>query len=82
MVVEPMSECVMLGMLSSWAVTVLFSWSGLAFFFVHLLLWFVLDYILLQLVQVRTHTFPTLATFQSTWSHILFCCNTVVLMMV
>jgi ceramide glucosyltransferase len=30
---------------------VVFNWSGLAFFFVHLLQWFLLDYILLQVVQ-------------------------------
>ena len=41
---EPLSECVVLGLLCAWAVTVVFAWSALAFFFVHLLLWFMLDY--------------------------------------
>ena len=51
-IAEPMIECGVLGLLSGWAVTVMFGWSALAFFFVHLLLWFILDYFLLIVVQV------------------------------
>ena len=59
-ILEPVSECMLLGLLNSWAVTVLFPWSGLAFFFVHMLLWFVLDYILLQVVQVSSLKSPAI----------------------
>ena len=49
---EPLSECMLLGLLTSLAVMVLFKWSGVAFFFVHTLLWFILDYTLLKSIQV------------------------------
>lgn len=48
---EPSSECLVMGLWSAWAVSSLFEWSGLAFFFVHTLLWFLLDYILLLVLQ-------------------------------
>ena len=50
--IEPISEWLLLGIIISWVVTVLFGWSPVAFFFVHTLVWFVLDYILLRIVQV------------------------------
>jgi len=49
---EPISEWLILGLIMSWAVTVIFDWSPVAFFFVHTLVWFLLDYILLRIVQV------------------------------
>lgn len=51
-ILEPASECLLMGVGGSWAVSSLFDWSGLAFFFVHALLWFLLDYILLLVLQV------------------------------
>lgn len=51
-ILEPLSESVILGALVSWAVSTLFFWSPLAFFFVHCLVWFLMDYILLLVVQV------------------------------
>ena len=51
-VLEPVSESLILGGLVSWSVNTLFLWSPLAFFFVHCLVWFLLDYVLLLVVQV------------------------------
>lgn len=48
---EPISEWLILGLIMSWAVTVIFGWSPVAFFFVHTLVWFLLDYILLRIIQ-------------------------------
>lgn len=50
-VLEPTFECLLMGLWGAWAVSSLFDWSGLAFFFVHALLWFLLDYILLLVLQ-------------------------------
>jgi ceramide glucosyltransferase len=50
-ILEPISESVILGAIVSWAVSVMFTWSPLAFFFVHILVWFLLDYLLLLVVQ-------------------------------
>lgn len=50
-VLEPVSECFLLGAIVSWAVSVIFHWSPLAFFFVHVLVWFLLDYVQLLVVQ-------------------------------
>ena len=49
---EPISEWLLQGLTSSWCVWFLFSWSPLAFFLVHSLIWFLLDYVLLVTVQV------------------------------
>lgn len=53
-IMEPVSESLILGAIVSWAASTLFGWSPLAFFFVHCLVWFLLDYILLLVVQVLT----------------------------
>ena len=49
---EPMQECFMLGVCTSWTVTYLFGWSSLVFFLVHVLCWFICDYMQLKQVQV------------------------------
>jgi len=49
--IQPLSDCVILGLGSAWAVLHLFSWDPLAFFFIHLLLWYIMDWILLLVVQ-------------------------------
>jgi len=51
-ILEPVSESLILGAIVSWAVNMLFCWSPLAFLFVHCLVWFLLDYVLLLVVQV------------------------------
>ena len=49
---EPLSECMIDGAFASWAVSVLFQWDSLVFYLVHILLWFLSDWILLSIVQV------------------------------
>lgn len=49
---EPLSECMIVGIFASWAVNVLFHWDSLVFYLVHILLWFLSDWILLSIVQV------------------------------
>ena len=48
---EPLSQSMLVGVLVSFAVTVLFQWNSLVFFFVHTLLHFIMDYSLLRIVQ-------------------------------
>lgn len=50
---EPLSECMIIGAFASWSVSVLFHWDSLVFFLVHLLVWFLFDWVLLSIVQVR-----------------------------
>ena len=52
--VQPLSDCIILGLASAWAVLYLFSWDPLAFFFIHLLVWYLMDWILLLVIQVIT----------------------------
>lgn len=49
---EPLSECLIVGAFASWAVSVLFRWDSLVFYLVHILMWFLSDWILLSIVQV------------------------------
>lgn len=51
---EPLSECMVIGACAAWAVGVLFQWDVLGFYLVHILVWFLLDWILLSIVQVTT----------------------------
>lgn len=48
---EPMQECFMLGLVSSWTVNYLFGWNSLVFFLIHILGWFLCDYIILSITQ-------------------------------
>ncbi|BFZ18636.1 hypothetical protein BsWGS_21675 [Bradybaena similaris] len=48
---EPLGECFMLGMITSWAANFLCDISPLAFFLSHLLLWFLCDYIVFRIVE-------------------------------
>ena len=50
---EPMQECFILGLYTSWTVNILFGWNSLVFFMIHVLGWFLCDYMMLKLVQVR-----------------------------
>lgn len=50
---EPLSECMIVGVFASWAVNVLLHWDALVFYLVHILLWFLSDWILLSIVQVK-----------------------------
>lgn len=48
---EPIQECFMLGLATSWTVNYLFGWNSLVFFLIHVLGWFLSDYLLLKIVQ-------------------------------
>ncbi|EEC00850.1 ceramide glucosyltransferase, putative [Ixodes scapularis] len=48
---EPFSECMLLGMLVAWAASFLFQWDAFVVYLLHLLLWFLLDWMLLSIVQ-------------------------------
>lgn len=48
---EPIQECFMLGLCTSWTVNFLFGWNSLVFFLIHVLGWFICDYMLLKIVQ-------------------------------
>ena len=48
---EPISECMVLGILAAWSAHTLFGFDPLSFFLVHLLCWFLLDWSLLRIVQ-------------------------------
>ncbi|OQV21305.1 Ceramide glucosyltransferase-B [Hypsibius exemplaris] len=48
---EPLQECVLLGVMASLAVSFLFGFSALGVFLVHIITWFLLDWTLLKTVQ-------------------------------
>lgn len=51
MLLEPLSECMLLGAMVAWATSFLFQWDAFAVYLLHLLLWFLLDWMLLSVVQ-------------------------------
>ena len=56
---EPISECMLLGALAAWATNWMFTWDPLVIYLVHVLVWFFLDWMLLSIVQV---SFDDMAT--------------------
>ena len=48
---EPLTESAVIGVLTCWAVYHLWEFSAGLFFIEHLVLWFILDYILLRCLQ-------------------------------
>lgn len=52
-VLEPLSECFLLGFFAAWSVSFLFKVDPFAVYLFHILLWFLLDYVLLCIIQVR-----------------------------
>ncbi|XP_063989896.1 ceramide glucosyltransferase [Diachasmimorpha longicaudata] len=48
---EPLSECLVLGACASWSAALLFEWDSLVFYLVHILMWFMLDWTMLCIVQ-------------------------------
>ena len=48
---EPLTECMLLGLLTAWAVSFLLHWDPITFFFVHIAVWFIMDAILIRVVQ-------------------------------
>lgn len=51
-ILEPLSECMVIGACAAWAVRFLFGWEPLVFYLVHILAWFLCDWMLLSIVQV------------------------------
>lgn len=54
---EPLSECMVLGALAAWSATIVFKWDPLVFYLVHILTWFLSDWLLLSIVQNGSLTF-------------------------
>ncbi|KAK7087963.1 ceramide glucosyltransferase-like [Littorina saxatilis] len=50
-VLEPLSECMLMGVAASWAVQYLFDFSAMGYFLLHVLLWFLLDYLMFRVVM-------------------------------
>lgn len=50
---EPMAECLILGACAAWSVSFLFHWDSLVFYLIHILMWFLSDWLLLSIVQVN-----------------------------
>ncbi|KAL1492382.1 hypothetical protein ABEB36_010635 [Hypothenemus hampei] len=50
-VFEPLSECMVIGACAAWATSLLFRWEPLVFYLIHILVWFLCDWILLSIVQ-------------------------------
>ncbi|SPP75378.1 ceramide glucosyltransferase [Drosophila guanche] len=48
---EPLSECMILGAFAAWSASVLFNWDPLVFYMVHILCWLLSDWLLLSIVQ-------------------------------
>lgn len=49
---EPLSECVVLGAMASWAISYISQIDPFAVYLFHFLIWFILDYSLLSIIQV------------------------------
>lgn len=54
---EPLSECMILGAFASWSVSLIFHWDALVFYLVHILMWLLSDWLLLSIVQNGTLPF-------------------------
>ncbi|XP_033253122.1 ceramide glucosyltransferase-like [Drosophila miranda] len=48
---EPLSECMILGAFAAWSASVLFNWEPLVFYMVHILCWLLSDWLLLSIVH-------------------------------
>lgn len=49
---EPLSECFVLGIFAAWSINFLFRIDPFAIYLFHVLVWFLLDYMLLNVIQV------------------------------
>ncbi|KAJ8955321.1 hypothetical protein NQ318_003414 [Aromia moschata] len=54
---EPLTECMVIGAAAAWATSILFLWEPIAFYLIHILVWFLCDWILLCIVQNGTLPF-------------------------
>lgn len=62
---EPLSECMLMGVIASWAAEYIFGISSMGFFLMHVLVWFLFDYALLTSVEVGSDGFNTCSNIQS-----------------
>lgn len=60
---EPLSECFVLGAMASWAISYLTSIDPFAIYLFHILLWFFLDYTLLRIIQNAPLSFSNIDFF-------------------
>ncbi|KAH3801309.1 hypothetical protein DPMN_154957 [Dreissena polymorpha] len=57
---EPISLCFTLGLMNAWAVSYMLDLSPMSYLLVHTLLWFLLDYTLIKVLEVSLKSFNTL----------------------
>ncbi|KAG5878023.1 hypothetical protein JTB14_014264 [Gonioctena quinquepunctata] len=50
-ILEPLSECMVIGACAAWAASLLFHWEPIVFYLIHILVWFLCDWLLLSIVQ-------------------------------
>ncbi|XP_050497266.1 ceramide glucosyltransferase-B [Diabrotica virgifera virgifera] len=50
-ILEPLSECMVIGACAAWAASLLFRWEPLVFYLIHILVWFLCDWMLLSIIQ-------------------------------
>lgn len=62
---EPLSECMLMGVIASWAAEYIFGISSMGFFLMHVLVWFLFDYALLTCVEVGSDGLNTCSNKQS-----------------
>lgn len=62
---EPLSECMLMGVIASWAAEYIFGISSMGFFLMHVLVWFLFDYALLTCVEVGSDSLNTCSNIQS-----------------
>jgi len=55
MIFEPMSLCMVMGLYNAWAVNYMFDISPMSFMLVHILIWFLMDFTMMKIIEVRTH---------------------------
>lgn len=71
-VLEPLGESVLIGCVASLATNCLFDVSPLAFFLLHLLAWFLFDYILFRVVEVSYRPSHFVVVWSCAFSFVLF----------
>ncbi|CAH3173135.1 unnamed protein product [Porites evermanni] len=64
---EPLTESVVIGLLASWAMSYLWEFSAALMFIKHILVWFVLDFILLRCIQGPNNPLPPMWKLFLAW---------------
>lgn len=54
---EPLTQCMVIGALAAWSTSFLFSWDTFVFYLIHILIWFLFDWILFTIIQNDTLPF-------------------------